>query len=196
MNVLTYNKEMTERLLRDVRTKQNIEELIELNIGLVRSQLSSFNLLHDHDALSFALEGLYKAIITYDANSTAAFSSYAVVCIKNSIRQSLRNRKEPVVIVSLECTIETEELHSAFINTEHAETIVINIERVSRLKEVISELLSAEGPSSRKVIEYWINSDFKALNQTIADKLCVSQPYVNKVINRFRNRLQNRLQEV
>lgn len=170
----------------------NIERLIELNKGLVVYNLVSFGLTNDHDAISYAFDGLHKAIVNYDTNSTACFSTYATVCIKNSIRQAIRNNSEPVILIPLEATIESEINGPA----NDVETLLIANERFDALSNIINEIICAEAPSARRVLQYWIDSDFTAINQNIADAFNVSQPYVSKVINKFRCKLANKLREV
>lgn len=192
---MAYDKKRTNELLQrgSQLSMADIDELIRLNIGLVGAQLKAFSLENDHDAISLAYEGLHKAILNYDINNSANFSTYATVCIKNSIRQSLRNSKESVVLVSLDCILELDIEHKyndAFVAVDNAGAITLDT-----ISRIIDELISTESPSSKRVLQCWIASDYQAINKVIADKLNVSQPYVNGIINKFRQRLAKKLGE-
>lgn len=177
---MTFNKARTTELLSKERTLNSINEIIVINEGLVHAQLKLFKLADNQDACSFAFEGLYKAAVSYSTNSSAKFSTYATVCIKNSIRQAIRNNKEPVRIQSIN-------------DNDAYENNFIEQASQNILKNVILELLEQTAPSARAVLKYWIDSDYTVQNKEIASYLNVSQPYVNKVINMFRTKLAAKL---
>lgn len=166
-------------------TKDNINELISINKGLIGSQLIAFNLADDQDAISMGYEGLHSAILNFNPSAGTSFSTYATVCIKNSIRQALRNKKDKIDIVSLEVLSVGEEPKIEFATL--SEEVIYN---------AIACVLANTAPSSRAILEVWVDSDFTLLNRDIADIADVSQPYVNKVINTFRQQLREKLKEV
>lgn len=56
------------------------------------------------DLENAALFGLWKACLRYDETRRVRFSSFAVTCIQNEIRQHIRNtyRKVPFTVISLD----------------------------------------------------------------------------------------------
>ena len=189
---MAFNKARTKELLKKELNKDVLEEIIALNMGLVYSQLKSFNLLNDPDALSLALDGLYKAIISYKSD-TAEFSTYATVCIRNGILQAIRSNKDFARVCSLQALFDSIG-DAAYQNRALVdEGIVINNEDL--IYRSINEIVSEASPSVARVLTCWIESDFTLLNKEIAEKLAVSQPYVNRVINTFRAKLAKKLKE-
>lgn len=188
---MTYDSERCNYLFNQERSKEVVNELVELNTGLVFDQLKSFNLYNDEDAISYAFEGLYKAVVTFNVDSGNKFSTYAVVCIRNSIQQLIRKRNSEAKVVLLS-------LDSFVIDTiTLGDTIEDPRSREDNSKTIISavyDIIDNHKNDKTKCILYeWVKSDFTATNREIAMRLGVSQPYVSNVINEFRARLRKKL---
>ena len=184
---MSYDKELTMRLLSAPLTNESIELLIGLNIGLVNKQLNAFSLTDNHDALSFAIDGLYKAILNY--NGSASFSTFATVCIRNSIRQAIRSNKSKLH------TVPIDEISSSMVAQAQCLLDPFAQDRYEVLVFLVEELIQAETASVQRVLRFWFDSDCTLLNKEIACSLNVSQPYVNKIINNFRRKLEIKLKE-
>jgi len=191
-----------EYLVKQPKTKEIITELIEINGGLVGNELKVFNLQSDDEAASCAFEGLYRAITTFDYTKQIKFSTYATVCIKNSILQLLRKRKQEYgVLVSLDAPIQTENgvvtmgdmlCNDSFILDNYLQSETV--ETIMRIVHAIAE--SNSNQTACKILRVWIASEFKKTNHDIAKELGVSQPHVNRVINIFRSKLRSKLKGV
>ena len=85
------------------RSKQESDELIQNNIGLVYSVIRKYytTFVHDEDIISAGKLGLCKAANTWDEGITQ-FSTYAYTCIINEIRMELRSRAKQPETLSLE----------------------------------------------------------------------------------------------
>ena len=70
----------------DHLSKEEIEQIIVSNKGLVYTCMKELNLSNDHDAESAGFEALYNSILNYDSTkSKAKFSSYAYRAIFNRV---------------------------------------------------------------------------------------------------------------
>lgn len=77
-------------------SKLELEKLFEDNYGLLVSQALSFcprNQNELDDYIQVAAIGMMKACETYDADQSK-FSTFAIVCIRNAIKNHLRKEKK------------------------------------------------------------------------------------------------------
>lgn len=65
------------------------------------------------DLVSIGTIGLMKAVDTFDSTRRARFSTYASRCIENEIRMQFRRDRKPVVMVSLQESLESSKEDSA-----------------------------------------------------------------------------------
>lgn len=179
----------------------DVEQLVTENMGLVWKQLHRFNLAYDDDAVSFAMEGLFKAAKTY--NATSAFSTYAYACIYNALGMYIRskNRKRQLVVVSYDTPIEKDDPNSDSIGTFFAdhktpESIFIQHEEYKEVIATINKLLAAMKPSSKKeILKVWYKSGCTMQQKDIADRTGMTQSYVSRVIGDFRYTIRKSLEE-
>lgn len=178
----------------------DIDKLISDNIGLVYTQLHRFNRAYDDEAFSLGLEGLWKAACTYDNTKNVAFSTYASVCIYNSIAMYLRHL----------CTQANKPVSSLDANIDDSEITLSDIVRVEEtpettyLKKELYEVLwanvydlhqSLPNDNAKAVISLWIESDFTAKQREIADAVGISQAYVSRTLSAFQHKLKLRMEE-
>ena len=65
------------------------------------------------DLVSIGTIGLMKAVDTFDSTRRARFSTYASRCIENEIRMQFRRDRKPVVMISLQESLESSKEDSA-----------------------------------------------------------------------------------
>ena len=181
----------------------DVEQMIEDNMGLVYKQLHKFNRANDEDAMSVAVEALWKAIITYDQSKDVKLSTYASVCIYNAITHYLRplaNKSRPIIL-SYDNTVQDEEDELTFLDimttNENPESLLIETESYEKVLIAYERaLLKLRSAKAREVIEYWRKSDYTAKQMEIAEAVGVSQAVVSRAINTFRYRLKLELEEL
>ncbi len=195
---MAYDASCSDYLLKQPKTKEIVEELIELNEGLVGAQLTAFNLHGDPDAISYGFEGLFNAVNTYDHSKKIVFSTYATVCIRNNIQNLLRKRKS-------EQRTPTVSFNESVPGTEGItyEDLLYVLDKTdlydnsNLIVDIVRKTLSSyKNTKTHDILRIWIESGFKATEAYIATTTGVSQPYVNKVINQFRDKLRIKLKEV
>lgn len=182
----------------------DINDKIAANKGLIYQQLARFNLLYDPDAESFAYEALYKAILTYNENAGAVFSTYAVCVIANALRQHIRtlNKKRQLDVISYneaisesansDDVIDTLLLHDA---KTDAEAVVLFKELSSVVQAAFKKVLKTLPPLQQKVVTTWYTSDCRLTQSELAKALGTSQPTVSKALSVFKYRLKLELEE-
>lgn len=91
------------------------ETLIRHNLRLVAHIIKKYYALpgDQEDLVSIGTIGLMKAVDTFDSTRRARFSTYASRCIENEIRMQFRRDRKPVVMVSLQESLESSKEDSA-----------------------------------------------------------------------------------
>ena len=179
---------------------QDIDRLIESNLGLVYAQLNKFNLLHDHEAESYAYEALYNATVSYTINKKTAFSTYATVCIYNALCNYLRqiNRKRKLELISYNAVIDEEATQTTeFLDTlkvdNSVETLYLRKEHNKELWRILNDELNSMKESTKKsILLKWIESNCIISRTNLALLFGVSQPYVTSVIKNFQATIKRR----
>jgi RNA polymerase sigma factor (sigma-70 family) len=180
----------------------DINDKIAENTGLIYKQLTSFNLLHDQDAESFAYEALYRAIQTFDESAGVAFSTYAVCVINNALRKHLRtlNRKRQLSVISYYEQANPEMENSGYLldmlkQADDVEAVLVSTEACSAIRSAFIEEYEKLSPTYRKIVDALYLSDGKVRQNEIAKAVGVSQPTVSKAISQFRHKVKLRLEE-
>lgn len=123
------------------------------------------------DAYQDGCVGLVKAAQTFDETKGVAFTSYAVRCIWNEIRQ-LRRR--------MSCKVKHEELNS---NAKDDRSTDVETQ------VCIRDMLRRAGElDTRGMLRMWADGHTQ---QEIANKLGVSQSYVSRKIKQMQKELRN-----
>lgn len=175
-----------------------IEQLVKDNKGLAYHQLHRFNLAYDEDAVSYAMEALFKAAKTYDSDKNITFSTYASACIYNGIQAYLREiNKRRVPSSSLEIFMnehgDTYVPSSSFkVKSAEDEVMALTIEEIYGLAWKVVDTFKHSG-AAYKCIKLWIESDFTLKTVEIAPLVGCSQPSASKALNAFRNKLKEEL---
>lgn len=178
----------------------DINDQIAKHTGLVYKQLTTFCLLHDQDAESFAYEALYRAVVTFDNTSGTAFSTYAVCCINNALRKHLRtlNRKRQFEIVSYDAPLMADESSCLADLLEHPETVEQSLLSEETCKCIIGafkaeyDLLPTK---HQQIIRMFYGHDGKVTQKEIATSVGVTQATVSKIVSAFRHHVKTRMEE-
>ena len=180
-----HDSERSEYLLQQEKTPEVVNELVILNEGLVYMLLNKFKLQNDPDAISYAYEALFNAIKTFDYNKGNKFSSYAVVCIYNSLCYYLRTLKQIKEFVLEDTYL------NLFRSNLSADKQVIENDNIAFINKKIVECYNSfKNPLHKKVIAMWIESDFTITQEEIAQELGFSQSYVSRIIKKFKDKLE------
>ncbi|MNU34839.1 RNA polymerase sigma-35 factor precursor [compost metagenome] len=187
---MKYDKERVLFLLTQEKTADVLNELVQLNYGLLYKQLKKFYLINDPDAISLGYEALYKAILTFTPGKSA-FSTYATVCIYNQLGCHVRslNTKIATNTGSYE-EVAFEDLR--LIDTLEApgsvdENILseAGIEYFHKVFEYcLKELVRSE--LHKQIISLWYESNFTMTHARIAEELGCAQSYVSQTIKWFK----------
>jgi RNA polymerase sigma factor (sigma-70 family) len=197
---MTYDRDRVEYLLGQEKTEEVVEELIVLNFGLMQTQLNKFYLYDDPDALSFAYESLYKAIMTYDKSTNHKFSTYATVCIYNRLGSYVRSLNSQIASNTVYYEEPVGDGSLTFLDTlesrDTADGKLIDdcgvSEVVAQLRDCIGEL---KNPLHYLIVNTWIESEFNLTHSKIAEELNCTQSYVSQTIKAFKNKLKKKLGE-
>lgn len=180
----------------------DINDQIADNKGLIYQQLMRFNLQHDQDAESYAYEALYRAILTYNQDAGAAFSTYAVCVIANAMRKHLRtlNKKRQLDVTSYydvtSSDTDAQELLSTICDSRgDAESIVLFNELSDAVDAAFSKVIKTLPCKQQHIIEAWYDSDYKLTQSELAKSLGISQPTVSRALSVFKYRLRVELEE-
>lgn len=187
-----------ELLLMD-KSPEVVEELIKLNTGLIWEQLKKFGLIGDPEALSIGYEALYKAIMTFNTSRSSKFSTYATVCIYNSLGSYVRSLNTIINknIISYDVPIDDKgTVHlDSFESALTADGRLLEEAGVEEIMQCVEQCIAeVNNKTQRSILEYWRDSMFKATHKEIAAKFNCSQSYVSQTINRFRCNLKNKLE--
>lgn len=175
-----------------------IEQMVKDNIGLAYHQLHRFNLAYDEDAISFALEALFKAAKTYDSDKNIAFSTYASACIYNGIQMYMRDISKKRVITTSIANFTNEHGEAwapseAFkVSSAEDEAIAITTAEIYALAEKVVGTLK-DGSISYKCAKAWIDSDFTLKTIELASSIGCSQASASRAVNAFRDKLKEEL---
>ena len=194
---MMYLARSNELLLMD-KSPEVVEELIKLNEGLVGKQLKKFGLVGDPEALSIGYEALYKAIMTFNTSRSSKFSTYATVCIYNSLGSYVRSLNTTIRknTISYDAPVDDEGTTylDSFESKLTADGKLLEEAGVKEIMQCVERCIAEiNNKTQRSMLEYWRDSMFKATHTEIASELNCSQSYVSQTINRFRCNLKNKL---
>lgn len=162
-----------------------VEELMEKYKALV-NKLSRVFFVKGEDIEDIAQEGmiaLYNAVLTYDAASNIAFSTYATSCIRNRImdcsRHSKRNKNKP-----LTDSVPISVLDDRKIAEQSPEDIAIRAEDDRRLRAIIEKGLTA---TEKQILDkYYEGMSYRE----IADEIGKNTKYVDNVLQKIKRKLK------
>ncbi len=180
------------------KSPEVIEELIKLNEGLIGKQLKKFGLIGDPEALSIGYEALYKAIMTFNTSRSNRFSTYATVCIYNSLGSYVRSLNTAINknTISYDAPVDDEGTTylDSFESTLTADGKLLEEAGVEEIMQCVESCIAeVNNKTQRSILEYWRKSKFKATQREIVLELNCSQSYVSQTLNRFRCNLKNKL---
>lgn len=175
-----------------------IEKVIEDNMGLVYMQLHRFQLAYNEDAISYAMEALFKAAKSFEEGKGLQFSTYAMACIYNGIQMYFRDiGKKRIECVPMEDF--TNEHGDVFVPSRSfkvcsAEDECTHQSTCSIYDAVYRVYDNFKGSEkARKAVLLWIESDFTLTTIELAERADYSQPSVSRALNAFRIKLKEEL---
>lgn len=177
-----------------------IEQMVKDNIGLAYHQLHRFNLAYDDDAISYAIEALFKAAKTYDSDKNITFSTYASACIYNGIQMYLRdtNKKRvpttPLDIFTNEHGDEWAPSEAFKVSSAEDEVMSITTGEIYGLSNKIVDTFRC-GSAAHKCLKAWVESDFTLKTTELAALVGCGQPTASRAIKAFRNKLKEELKK-
>lgn len=178
-----------------------VNKIIEDNIGLVWKQLHKFNRADDDNAFSYALEALGVAAQTYDKTKGYAFSTYASTCIYNAVGCYLRslNKQKQISVVYYDDFIEGSDKLTyldVLPDTETPDKATLDRESKEQLWAAFEKVLSTmSDKASVSIIRYWQQSEFTAKQAEIAEHVNVSQSHVSRTLSAFKHKLKQELED-
>ena len=195
----TTSLDRSDELLLMDKSPEVVEELIKLNTGLIWEQLKKFGLVGDPEALSIGYEALYTSIMTFDASRSNKFSTYATVCIYNSLGSYVRSLNTVINKNTISYDVPVDDkgtVHlDSFESTLTADGRLLEEAGVEEIMQCVEQCIAeVNNKTQRNILKYWRDSMFKATHKEIAAKFNCSQSYVSQTINRFRCNLKNKLE--
>lgn len=172
----------------------DVEKVIVDNTGLVYHQLHKFNLAYNEDAISYAMEALWKAASTYDESRNCKFSTYASTCIYNGIMMYLRvsSKEQLLDTVSLEAELNEDGLTYVDLIAGADD---IELEQFSAINKAINRAIAnTHNEKHKEVVIKWIESNFEATQNELAEMLDISQAQVSRILSIFKNKLKKELE--
>ena len=181
---------------------QEIDCLIQQNIGLMVTILKQYNILHDPEAKSIAYEALWRACVDYDETLGYKRSTLIITYLKNALGTYIRtlNKQRQIETVSYNNIAYSDdgtdhEFLDLLSADESVEQQIMKDIFHQQVMEVYHEVAATLDGKKKAIIDEWEQSEFEATNKAIADATGVSQPYVNQVVATFKQRLRKRLKE-
>ena len=184
-----------------------LNDFVTDNQNLAFSYLSKHGLRDDPDMISAALWGLTKAAIAYYDDIGIAFSTLAITCIQNSVRNVLRSRRNVKVIKEIsfdECienfngdsrkSVPVVELISAV--KDVAVSVEESIEYI-KLRKVLLSVINELSPGTTRYNIYatWYSSDFTYSQKQLSEICGVSQPHVSRTLQWLNVYIKNKIKE-
>lgn len=164
-------------------------KLIEDNYELVKKCVYCMDVYPKDDYIGAADEGLLKAALTYDIDGNVKFSTYAIRCIKNEIKNELRRnigkRKDKngnmVHIISYE-SLDDNFINATSINNDFDDQVILKMQ-LYRIKDV---MCMKKFNIMKKMLKGYSQSE-------IADKIGVSQGQISKIKKNIEKCIENYL---
>lgn len=173
-----------ELVLKARNDKTAVSELIARYMCTVEVLAKKLSPVFCDDLMQEGLMGLMKAIRSFSGDRGVSFSSYAAVCMKNRMLNSLRKNN-----ISQTAEISDEELEEYAVSTQDGipENIVIEKERMSELYKKISSALSEQEWQVFQLFLTDMSYNQIALNSGLSVKA------VNNAMQRVRRKLKSLL---
>lgn len=190
-----YDESAVAALLQQPKTKDVVDKLLVLNYGLMNKQLKKFYLLNDPDALSYAYEALYNAILTY--NSKSKFSTYASVCIYNKLGSYIRSikRNEDTDLVYYQTPVGNKCIMDYIPGGTTADAEILSECGSTLIEHTVKQLRGeVTNPIQGQILDCWIEHNYAIPHDEIANRMNCTQSYVSQVIKKFRIKLKSKLE--
>ncbi len=151
-------------------------------VARIKAGMISGSALESDDLVQEGLIGLFSAVHSFDANKKASFSTYANVCIRNSILNAANSSVSRKNIV----TSNFEEDKNGCVDTSMTpEELAISKNEIELVQSLIMKILSEK---ERQVFMLFLSGDSYSI---IAKKLKMTTKGVDGALQRARSKLRN-----
>lgn len=179
-------------------TKEELNDIIECNMGLVRKQLHRFRMYDDAEAHSQGIEALWRAAETYDDTYGTAFSTYATACIYNALCGYYHKKNRPIERYTYSYNnIANEDAESPFeeflTDGKSAADMSEDIQENKLINDTLVEEISKMTDMRQRIIWLWEESGFRAGPTDIAEEVGCTQSYASFTIKIFCAAMKQRL---
>lgn len=182
-------------------SKLEIENRIQENMGLIHMVLNKYSLASNgnwDDAYSYALEGLWEAVMYFDESKGYRFSTFATKWIEIRVRKyfgdlykELKASSETTYLNAPINNNNNDETNKCLIDTladdKNIEDVVILKDNMSHLYELIDEVIEQlkEGKKNKQkiiVLERWKQNPYIS-DKALAKELNVKTSTVTQILN-------------
>ena len=189
------NQELFQKLSEgDLKAR---DELIVKNAPLVNMAIRRCACKRDslhsvEDYHSIGTIGLIRAVDTFDTEKKNQFSSYAMICILNAIRQEFRRNNRDMVSASLDSFVQNTDEELTIIDTiedpsEATEKTIEDRDLIRRALEAFDGVLCDR---EKEVLRMVIDSNGAMLQRDIGIRIGMSQPNVSRTLLRAQKKLR------
>lgn len=179
------------------------EQLIIENeklVYMVIKKLKIYNQLEDY--YDVGILGLIKAADTYDKTKGYAFSTYAVKCIENEIKQEIRRTNQCKNKANLNCVSLNVIIKEEYKSIELGDLIPSDIDIEQELIDknnifMLNNALKKLSDKEQLIINicYGLNGFNKCTQRQIEKKLKISQAQISRIKNKAINKLKKYMEE-
>nr|DAH85688.1 MAG TPA: DNA directed RNA polymerase subunit [Caudoviricetes sp.] len=174
------NKECSEYLMQENK---------KLVYHIIGKYYNDSGYLEYSDFVSNGLFGLYKAIMTFDTNKGAKFSTYAAICIDNEIKMMLRRLRKHQIVVSTNTVLSRDNeghllQYEDILQDMKAE---VNFNMII-IRDAIKDIELTE--LEKRVVSLRMKNKTQ---QEISDILGFSQSYISRILKRAQNKFEKAL---
>ena len=168
------------------------EKIVKHNIRFVINRVLTVFTNIDYDKkelICVGIEGLIKAVNTFDLEKSSAFLAYAATCIDNQIKMYLRKMKKHSKTCSLEQTICTDsdgnELRLYDIIDDEKIDLVSKYEKMEE-RNIIRKIVENLDAKEKEIIKLHFGFYDRVYTQDEVSKLMgLSQSYISRIISKI-----------
>ncbi len=182
-------------------TKEELNDIIECNMGLVRKQLYRFRMYDDAEAHSQGIEALWRAAQTYDDTYGTTFATYATACIYNALCGHYNKNNRPLERNTYSYNATTsEDADTAFeeflTDGKSAADVYEEEQEQKYLKELLVDEVNKMTDMRQRIVWLWEESGFTVGPTEISEEVGCTQSYASFTLKIFQAAMRKRLKEI
>ena len=188
-------------------TEREREVIAEENQALIKHTTKiyydkfghSFKLTFD-DIFGVATFGFTKALLTYDKNNVAKFSTYAVTCMRNEILLTIRKEKNRLSDISIDFVLSNDKNGNQLTLEQIIDDVGCDVESLILGQEQNNKVLEAIQQSLTKkeqiiaLLRFGIGCNEHTQKQ-VADVVKMSQANISKTERTIKNKIKDYLEQ-